>query len=200
MADVYNIVRVDAADEASLAAFVAVHEEAAAWLWERGIRQWRPGEFTVEALHRLLASGGEVYLARRDGAPAGGFTLQWEDAAVWGAQPPDAGYLHALCVRRADARQVLGAALLDHASQHVAATGRSWLRLDCWAGNAALRAYYEGQGFTLRGLAEKNVYEVALYERAASDLPPLPMGSGGQGVRSTPRTDKTNDQFRSKLT
>ena len=179
LATTHTIERLDAADMEGLAAFVTVHEEAAMWLWERGIRQWRPGEFTVDALHRLLASGGEVYLARRDGVPAGGFTLQWEDDDAWGQQAPDAGYLHALCVRRADAGTGLGAALLDYASQRVAAQGRVWLRLDCWAGNDVLRAYYERHGFSLRGVAEKHNYFVALYERAAGGSADGSAGMGG---------------------
>ena len=172
MASAYSIAQVDAADEAALAAFVSVHEEAAAWLWERGIRQWLPGEFTAQALRRIL-DGGEVYLARRDGAAAGGFTLQWEDAAAWGAQPPDAGYLHALCVRRADAGRGLGAALLDYAGQRVAEAGREWLRLDCWAGNDVLRAYYERHGFSPCGVTtEDDGFEVALFKRAVGTARP----------------------------
>ena len=136
-----------------------------------GIKQWRPSEFTIQTLHRILASGGEVYLARREGVPAGGFTLQWEDVTPWGERAPNAGYLHALCVRRADAGTGLGAALLDYAGVRVAATGRAWLRLDCWAGNDVLRAYYEGLGFRPRGVTgvttEKDGYEVALFERAS---------------------------------
>lgn len=168
----YTIERLDAADGEGLAAFVAVHEEAATWLWERGVRQWRPGEFIIQEALDLLASGGEVYLARRDGAPAGGFTLQWEDAAVWGERSPDAGYLHALCVRRDASGLGLGAALLDYAGERVATAGRARLRLDCWAGNDALRAYYERRGFTLHGLAAEHGFHVALYERAAGTARP----------------------------
>ena len=137
------------------------------------MKQWHPGEFTVEALHRLLASGGEVYLARRDGAAAGGFTLQWEDVDPWGERPPDAGYLHALCVRRDDAGLGLGAALLDPRASY---RGAEWAAPRCdstaGAGNDALRAYNGGQGFTLRGLTEEHGYDVALYERASTAIPP----------------------------
>jgi ribosomal protein S18 acetylase RimI-like enzyme len=162
----YTIERVDATDSEGLAAFLAVHEEAAAWLWERGVRQWRPGEYTMWDVRDVLASGGEVCLARRDGAPAGGFTLQWQDVEVWGERAPDAGYLHSLCVRRADAGSGLSAALLDYALARVAA-GRAWLRLDCWAGNTALRAFYERHGFSLHTVAKEGDYQIALYERAA---------------------------------
>lgn len=156
------------ADENDLAVFVFLHELAATWLWERGIKQWRPGEFTVDSLKKLLASGGEVYLGWTGGVPVGGFTLQWEDTETWGERPPDAGYLHSLCILREFAGLGIGASLLDDAGQRVAEAGRKWLRLDCWAGNDVLRAYYERQGFTLRAIAKEDDYQIALYERAAT--------------------------------
>ena len=165
MASGYTITRVDATEEASLAAFVAIHEEAAAWLWARGIMQWQPGEYTLEILRREVAEGHEVYVARRDGAVAGGFTLQWDDLENWKEQPPVAGYLHALCVRRAAAGQGLGALMLDYAGQRVADYGRPWLRLDCWKGNDTLRAYYEGLGFSYQGIGDHGW--AALYQRPA---------------------------------
>jgi ribosomal protein S18 acetylase RimI-like enzyme len=163
----YTIERVAVADAAGLAAFVAIHEEAAGWLWARGVRQWRPGEYALETLERELAAGHEVYLARRDGDPAGGFTLQWEDVIVWEEQPPIAGYLHALCVRRAYAGRELGAALLAYAGQCVARAGRPWLRLDCWVGNVTLRAWYERLGFSYQGIGEGGW--AARYQKVASD-------------------------------
>ena len=84
---------------------------------------------------------------------------------MWDEQPPDAGYLHGLCVRRAGAEVGLGAALLDWAGRRVAAAGRRWLRLDCMAANPRLRAWYEGLGFSYRGEAEEGW--AALYERPA---------------------------------
>jgi ribosomal protein S18 acetylase RimI-like enzyme len=162
----YSIASLSATDGASLTAFVAIHEEAAAWLWEREIKQWRPGEYTLATLRRELDERHEVYLARRDGVAAGGFTLQWDDIENWdnaGEQPLVAGYLHALCVARAEAGRSLGVALLDSAGQRVVAHGRPWLRLDCWKGNATLRAYYEGQGFAYQGIGDHGW--AALYQR-----------------------------------
>jgi ribosomal protein S18 acetylase RimI-like enzyme len=173
MAGVYSIARVDAVDEASLAAFVAIHEEAAVWLWERGIKQWRPGEYTLETLRREVAEGHEVYLARREGVAAGGFTLQWDDLENWDngeERPLVAGYLHALCVSRADAGQGLGEALLDYAGQRVATMGREWLRLDCWKGNDTLRAYYERLGFSYQGIGARLGGAVSATNRHASGV------------------------------
>lgn len=158
----YSLTRATEADAETLA---ALHEEAARWLWERGIRQWRPGEYTATHALAAIREGHEVYLARRAGAPVGTFILQWDDPEMWGERPPDAGYVHGLSVRRAVAGLGLGAALLDWAAQRVAASGRHWLRLDCMAANPALRAYYERRGFTYRGEAEEGW--AALYERPA---------------------------------
>lgn len=126
----YRLTRATAADTATL---VALNDDASAWLTARGVRQWPAGGYNAETVAHALGAGHELYLALRDGEPVGKFSLQWEDADLWGQRPPDAGYLHGLCVRRGAAG--LGAALLDWAGARVAATGRGWLRLDCVRGH-----------------------------------------------------------------
>lgn len=125
MSDVWNlplptqargeVVTVTRATEADAATLVALYDEASAWLMARGSRQWPPGWWTPAVVVKELRAGHEMYLARRDGEPVAKLTLQWDDAEVWGAQPPDAGYLHGLCVSRVVAGRGLGAALLDWA-------------------------------------------------------------------------------------
>lgn len=159
----YTVTR---ATEADVPTLVALYEEAAAWLTARGLRQWVPGTYTAEEMVANMRAGHEMYLVWRADEPVGKLTLQWDDPEMWGEQAPDAGYVHGLCVTRAVARVGLGAALLDWAGAHVAAQGRSWLRLDCMKRNPALRAYYERQGFTFRG--ESGSGWSALYERPAS--------------------------------
>jgi protein-tyrosine phosphatase len=88
---------------------------------------------------------GEFYLARVDGEAVGTVALLWQDAAFWGERPPDAGYVHALAVRRAHAGDGLGAKLLDWAEQQAAGAEREYLRLDCPAENVELRGYYEAR-------------------------------------------------------
>lgn len=154
--------RAGPADEAAL---LALLEAAADWLWARGVRQWAPGSFTAAA-HGTAVPGRTAYLAERNGQPAGTFALLWDDPDVWGVRPPDAGYLHSLAVARAYAGQHLGALLLDTAAAQVRAAGRRYLRLDCWAGNTMLRAYYTAQGFTPLGEAPVATFQVALFERA----------------------------------
>jgi len=138
-------VRVATADD--LAAVLGILDEAAAWLWSQGIRQW-PEYFAPQwVLPRLEA--GETWLAWSSGEAVGTFTLQWEDVAWSDHHDDDAGYVHRLAVRRGS--KGLGRVLLGRAADLVRDEGRHFLRLDCVSANEALRAYYAGLGFEPRG-------------------------------------------------
>ena len=137
--------RVATADD--LPAVLGVLDEAAAWLWSRGIRQW-PQYFEPQwVLPRLDA--GETWLAWQGGEVVGTFTLQWDDAAWSDHRDDDAGYVHRLAVRRSASG--LGRNLLDDAGALVRDAGRHFVRLDCVTANETLRAYYTGLGFEPRG-------------------------------------------------
>ena len=140
----YTIARATLAD---LDVAIALYEDAARWLVARGIDQWRPGDYTREWARDNIERD-EMYLAWRDGAAVGKFTLVWDDPEVWGEQPPDAGYLHGLATARSEAGRGLGVTLLRYAARRVAAAVRRYLRLDCTASNQALRDYYTRAGFT----------------------------------------------------
>ena len=141
-------------------ALLAQLEEAAEWLTARGIHQWRPGSFARGPLLDEIAAG-ERYLVRWDGMLAGTLRLCWDDPETWGERAPDAGYVHGFAVARVYSGRALGRALLDWAARAATAAGKTTLRLDCHANNAALRAYYERAGFTLCGEVDGS----ALYER-----------------------------------
>jgi protein-tyrosine phosphatase len=155
------IVRATVADATTI---LALHEEAARWLVARGIQQWLPGDFAMEPLVAQIGRG-EAYLARIGGEPVGTFTLQWADPRIWGEQPDDAGYVHGLAVRRTYAGRGLGRVLLDSAGQMAAATGKTYLRLDCMTENPALRAYYEAAGFAHRGDVRGKTWSASRYEK-----------------------------------
>ncbi|WP_329257375.1 GNAT family N-acetyltransferase [Actinoallomurus sp. NBC_01490] len=133
------------ATEAETPLVNALLSEAAGWLAARGVDQW-PHPFP-EDIVRASVLRRDTYLAWRDGDPVGTLAVYWADARFWGDRPPDAGYVHRLAVARAARGDGLGARLLDWAGELVAARGRRWLRLDCGAGNTALRAFYEHLGF-----------------------------------------------------
>lgn len=62
--------------------------------------------------------------------------------------------------------------MLDWAEKAPRDKGRSFLRLDCAAGNPSLQAYYESQGFESRGevifTAKWGTSRAAKYEKALS--------------------------------
>ena len=142
---------------------VEVLSEAAGWLLARGICQW-PDPFP-RARVAALVDRGDFYVASSGGETVGTLALMWSDPTFWGERPSDAGYVHALAVRRAFAGRGLGRRLLDWAGVQVAAAGREYLRLDCLAGSSELRRYYERHGFDLRGEVAVDDFTSALYER-----------------------------------
>ena len=125
---------------------IEIHEDAARWLLARGIRQWKTETFPRDRLI-IRIERGEAYLALLEGEPVGMAILQDADEDTWGARPDDALYLHGLRALRAYAGRSIGRAILRWAEEQVAARGRIYLRLDCKADNAKLRAYDEGAGF-----------------------------------------------------
>ncbi len=140
---------------------VAVLEEASAWLLSLGIDQW-PARFPRHIVAERLVTH-EYYLAWNDDEAVGTFSLQSSDPDLWGERPDDALYLHGLAVRRDHAG--LGRQLLAWAERRVAAAGRRYLRLDCMAGNPALRAYYERVGYRHTGDRRFAGWAASLYEK-----------------------------------
>lgn len=93
--------------------------------------------------------------------------VQPQDPVFWpDAEPGTSAFLHKLAVRRAWAGQGVPAALLAHAYRHARALGLRYLRLDCVASRHALRALYEGLGWTLHDCVKIGGREFARYERA----------------------------------
>ena len=165
---------------------VAMLSEAARWLLSRGIRQW-PDPFPRDRVERLVRRG-DFYLVRLDGEPVAAFALQWADPAFWGEQPDDAGYVHALTVRRTHGGRGLGAWLLDWAGAEVDARGREFLRLDCLAENDALRRYYEAQGFEPRGEVAVDDFVAMRYERRCGS------GTASRRGETAPQPAQTRDR------
>jgi GNAT superfamily N-acetyltransferase len=162
------------AEPADVGEIVAMLSEAARWLLSRGIRQW-PDPFPRDRVERLVCRG-DVYLARLDGEPVATLALQWADPLFWRERPDDAGFVHALAVRRSHGGLGLGSRLLDWAEAEVGACGREFLRLDCLTENDALRRYYEGQGFEPRGEVAVDDFVAMRFERRCSYASRVPRG------------------------
>ncbi|ORT56761.1 tyrosine-protein phosphatase [Streptomyces sp. CB03238] len=171
------------AGENDLPDLVRLRDDAARWQLAHGIDQWKPGQLG-EGHFRARLADGEVWIATLGpgGPVAGAWELWWEDPAAWGPQPPTAGYVHRLMTDRRTAPPGTGRRMLAEAERRVAAAGRSLCRLDCLAGNARLRAYYEAAGYGVVGeQAAKDgglgrTYAVTLLEKRlpgrAAPVPP----------------------------
>ena len=95
----------------------------------------------------LRIKNNNTYLAYLEDEPVGTLVLQWDDDSVWGIQPSHAGYIHGFAIRDGFHGHGLGTQMLDWAANEVSNRGYSYLRLDCPAANAQLRAYYERHAF-----------------------------------------------------
>ena len=149
-----NDLRFRLADDTDLPALVRLRDNAARWMLAQGVTgQWRPGELDGDHFRRVMESG-EVWLAEAADRAVGAWELWWEDEGAWGPQPPTAGYVHRLMVDHGSVPPGTGRELLGVAERRVAEAGRQLVRLDCWAGNARLHAYYLKAGYRVVGRKE----------------------------------------------
>jgi ribosomal protein S18 acetylase RimI-like enzyme len=138
--------RIRRADPSDFEAARDVLSSAAAWARDRGIERWWPVPFPAERLRPALDQG-HLYVAIAEGQIVGTIVFKWEDAKVWGDEPPVAGYVHMLAVRKDRPLSGVGELLLSWAAERTRENRRSLLRLDCLATNDGLVRYYEGLGF-----------------------------------------------------
>jgi len=165
-----SIIRAGADDAPALAALL---RDCAAWLWNQGIHQWHPDEFTIEEAADSIARH-EIYLLREGDRTLGTFSLQWTDERIWGEDDGKAGYVHRFAVSRDVAGQRLGEQLLRFAETRIAEQGRSFLRLDCWGGNERLCRYYADAGFTRVRDFMVGTWLCALFERSVAQTTAMP--------------------------
>ena len=145
--------RIVQAQPADFDRYIDVMEEVSDWLKSRGIEQWWPhggfrryAEYYAESLRK-----GEAYLVFLDNDLVGAFRLLAVDDDVWPGAPADALYLYSLAVRRNWSGREIGRRVLDWVEQQSARAGKTYVRLDCFANNSALRNYYENAGYASRG-------------------------------------------------
>lgn len=149
----------------------ALRNDLARWMRRQGIRQWRPGEVSVEWIELCIAFG-LVHVISHDERVIGSVTIVWDDPLIWGERPEPAGYIHMLMLDRLFAGHGIGRSILECAERAIGETGRGLARLDCPTDNKTLRTYYEGAGY--RFVEDKafphidDAFETALYEKRLS--------------------------------
>ncbi|WP_322908020.1 GNAT family N-acetyltransferase [Paenibacillus campi] len=150
------------------ALIIALLVEAADWMEEQGIGQWRRALFTPALIGSYFAER-EVYVAECAGELAGMFTLQAGDEEYWQHQnDKEYWYLHRLTVAHKFRGLAIGAYMLDQAVQMAAARGSKGLRLDCLAELVPLNRFYQRHDFRYMGTHNVNGKQANLYEK----LPP----------------------------
>jgi predicted N-acetyltransferase YhbS len=117
---------------------------------EMNVSQWPLFE-----LDRVLEDidQGRLLVLMKDQHVVGGVTLTETDPLIWTDNTP-AFYIHRLVVARYLKGQDIGSVIVDLVEQRAITSGKSVLRLDCWANNDRLKRYYERIGFRkIRDLA-----------------------------------------------
>ena len=150
--------RIREATPGDLPAVLQLYDEAVAWLNAQGItEQWgttpvseRP--HLVEEISEFLNYGMVAEEVEIQGFIAVNFNTP-DYFPSYAEQPTmmGGGYVHTLVARRTPAARGVGADLLRWAEQHTQKQGKRYLRLNCWAGNPKLVAYYESRGFVRGG-------------------------------------------------
>jgi ribosomal protein S18 acetylase RimI-like enzyme len=137
---------------------LAVSDEATAWLVDHGLsEQWGGEPPSSEAAFVTRVSS---WISDRQAVVAIDAQGDVHGYAVSGRYPPpyfdptvarraveDAYYVYTVASRMTPASRGVGRSLLEWAAARARTLGVSYVRLDCWADNAALRAYYEKLGF-----------------------------------------------------
>jgi GNAT superfamily N-acetyltransferase len=159
---------------------IGLIDEAATWLRTSNTDQWaQPWPSNEERRHRIRRdlTAGKTWIAWDGGIPAATITADPDENPAWPAEArrDPAVYVCRLVVGRAYAGQGLGTALLDWAGrrgrQH---HGARWVRVDVWATNLALHAYYRRQGFEFWGFSEASGYRsAALFQKGTEGIKPI---------------------------
>lgn len=149
----------------------AIIEEVAAWGEATGYPSWIPGSFTgpesvgISRLRADVASGG-LYLMWRGERAVGTLSLLENDPLFWPGAGDEAMYLHRFAVRRGDAGA--GRQAVRWCIGEARRRGRSFVRLDCLAGNPGIRRYYESYGFVQVDGKLVNGTQYSLYQVAVT--------------------------------
>lgn len=124
-------------------AIMRLFREARAWHRTMNVEQWP--EFDPEAILADIEKN-TVLVSLLGESLVGTATIYEEDPLIWTDDEP-AFYIHRMASARSIKGRGLGKQIVDCLSLHAAASGKSFLRLDCWASNESLKRHYEQLGF-----------------------------------------------------
>lgn len=158
------------AESEDVGALVALRDNIARWLLQRGIQQWLPGEFSTGRMQTWVHRG-DVFVRRRDGRIVAAVAVLDEDPEIWDDDDDGAAYIHLLMVDREHAGVGLGDAALSFAEEQVRDRGGCVARLDAVASNAVLCRWYQARGYRVvgsRAFEEPELFDSVLLEKTLS--------------------------------
>jgi GNAT superfamily N-acetyltransferase len=103
-------------------------------------------------------------VARSDHGLVGGCVLVSEPTSEWVGRTESSLYVHKLVVARSHAGRGVGRRILAWCQREAGQRGARRLRLDCWDGNAKLRALYRACGYVELDAVKSHGYWVRLFE------------------------------------
>ena len=141
--------RVEPAALSDLPAIRAAYADARRIQREQNAILWP--EFSDESILAEIEAG-RLFRVMDGDALVGVFSVAYEDEAIWGElERGEHIYLHRIARASTSRGKGLIAAVLAWARAHCRALGRAGLRMDTWASNEALVAFYERHGFRVVG-------------------------------------------------
>ena len=140
------------------AQILSVSDEATVWLVDHGLSgQWGEHPPSSESAFVVRVSGwireGEATVAVDAKGDVHGYVVSgslpppYLDPAVAKRVVEDAYYVYTVVSRMTPQSRGVGRSLLLWAEGQARTLGVNYMRLDCWADNADLRAYYQRFGF-----------------------------------------------------
>lgn len=141
--------RIEPTTHSDLPDIRAAYAHARAFQREQGAILWP--EFSNESIVAEI-EGGRLLRVMDGDALVGVFSVAYEDDAIWGEhERGEYVYLHRIARAATYPGRGLITAVLGWARAHCRALGRAGLRMDTWASNETLVAFYERQGFRVVG-------------------------------------------------
>jgi GNAT superfamily N-acetyltransferase len=138
--------RIVRSDPSHLPVFESLWHGAATFMHGIGVPAWTT---FPEALIRADMADGRHFLGLdADLGCVGYFSVTWRDEAIWQDRDrDDAIYIHRMCGNTAIRGQRFAEHVFVWAMTFARAEGRAFVRMDTWAENERLIAYYERCGF-----------------------------------------------------
>ncbi|MAU01246.1 MAG: hypothetical protein CL608_29225 [Anaerolineaceae bacterium] len=170
--------KIEKAIEHDLNEILTLFNKTQSWLIEQGYEaQWGIRPFTenpgqIERFKHWLAHG-TFYVLRHEGSIVSTLVIGDQAPAYTLAaftHPPQTLYLEAFATNPAYRGKGIGKMLLQWAEQEAEGKKAERLRLDCWAGNHALRKYYQSAGFQEVGEFQVHTWPGVLFEKQADWL------------------------------